>query len=587
MPEYLAPGVYVEETSFRAKSLEGVGTSTTAFVGPTRKGPPGAKLVSGNLVISTPEIITSFGDFERVYGGVDDLTLPKATNYLAHAVHAYFDNGGSLLYVARVFEPSSDTDNGVAASKDLTNGGADVKKQTKFVARYPGDAGNGTIEVIEKDNPATVRTMGTAKEGTLIRTKAKAGAPDAFYVKRGEMWEDSGKNPLNLKDLKPGDRPEGASFITVNIIATDKDLHAETYQDLALDPAHPRFIGNVFGMTQGRRVDDLEHMFGISVGSAITGFELRSALFGAGNDQVVSLSGGNDGAEPIQAAYENALQSLEKLDDISIVAAPGSSAYADSQGIAEALIAHAERRRAYRIAVLDTPPGQAVSDARDMRSKIDSSYAALYYPWVIVSNPLFRPGQEQIPRELMLPPSGFICGIYARSDEERGVIKAPANEVVQGALRFENNINFAEQEVLNPLGVNCLRFFPGRGYRVWGARTTSSDPEWMYVNIRRYFIYLEASLDRGTQWAVFEPNGEALWRNIRETVSAFLYNEWVGGALLGSTQEEAYFVRCDRSTMTQYNLDNGQLICLVGVAALKPAEFVIFRIGQKTADAKS
>jgi phage tail sheath protein FI len=587
MPEYLAPGVYVEETSFRAKSLEGVGTSTTGFVGPTRKGPPGASLVGGNLAISTPEIITSFGDFERVYGGFDDLALPKATNYLAHAVRAYFDNGGSLLYVARVFEPASATDFGVASSKDLTNGGADPTKQTRFVARYPGDAGNGTIEVIAKDNPATVRTMGTAKDGTLVQTKGKAGTPDAFYVKRGDRWEDSGKNLLNLKDLKPGDRPEEASFITVSLVATDKDQHSETYQDLGLDPAHPLFIGKVFGMKQGRRLDDLEHMFGISVGSAITGFELRNGLFGASKDQLIPLTGGNDGAEPIQAAYENALQSLEKLDDISIVAAPGSSAYTDSQGIAEALIVHAEKRRAYRIAVLDTPPGQAVSDARDMRSKIDSSYAALYYPWVVGSNPLFRPGDAGTPRELTLPPSGFICGIYARSDELRGVIKAPANEVVQGALRFESNINFAEQEVLNPLGVNCLRFFPDRGYRVWGARTASSDPEWKYVNIRRYFIYLEATLDRGTQWAVFEPNGEALWRNVCETVSAFLYNEWVSGALLGSTKEEAYFVRCDRSTMTQYNLDNGQLICLVGVAALKPAEFVIFRIGQWTADAKS
>jgi len=180
-----------------------------------------------------------------------------------------------------------------------------------------------------------------------------------------------------------------------------------------------------------------------------------------------------------------------------------------------------------------------------------------------------------------------MCGIYARSDNDRGVWKAPANEVVRGALRFESDINFGQQEVLNPLGVNCLRYFPGRGYRVWGARTASSDPEWKYVNVRRYFIYLEASLDRGTQWVVFEPNGDALWANVRETVSSFLYNEFVSGALLGTTPEQAYFVRCDRSTMTQADLDNGRLICLVGVAALKPAEFVIFRIGQKTADAKS
>jgi len=155
------------------------------------------------------------------------------------------------------------------------------------------------------------------------------------------------------------------------------------------------------------------------------------------------------------------------------------------------------------------------------------------------------------------------------------VYKAPANEVVTGALRFELDVNFAQQEMLNPLGVNCLRYLSGRGLRVWGARLVSSDPEWKYVSDRRYFNYLEASIDRGTQWAVFEPNGERLWANIRQTISDFLYN----------TVEQAFFVRCDRSTMTQNDLDNGRLVCLIGVAIIKPAEFVIFRIGQKTADA--
>jgi hypothetical protein len=269
------------------------------------------------------------------------------------------------------------------------------------------------------------------------------------------------------------------------------------------------------------------------------------------------------------------------------VAAPGSSAYGDAQGILGTLISHAERARAYRIAVLDTPAGKAVSEAREIRGRVDSKYAALYYPWVVVSNPLARAGDASVPRELALPPSGFVCGVYARNDVERGVHKAPANEVVRGALRFERDVNFAEQEVLNPLGVNCLRYLSGRGYRVWGARTVSSDPEWKYVNVRRYMNYLEASIDRGTQWAVFEPNGERLWANVRETVSAFLYNEWVNGALLGASAKEAFFVRCDRSTMTQNDLDNGRLICLVGIAVLKPAEFVIFRIGQKTADERN
>jgi hypothetical protein len=189
-------------------------------------------------------------------------------------------------------------------------------------------------------------------------------------------------------------------------------------------------------------------------------------------------------------------------------------------------------------------------------------------------------------REINVPPSGFVAGIYCRNDINRAVYKAPANEVVNLALGFETFLNKSQQDVLNPEGINCFRFFEGRGMRLWGARTISSDPEWKYVNLRRYFAYLERSIDRGTQWAVFEPNGELLWANVRRTIEDFLLNEWQNGALLGDKPEKAYFVKCDRSTMSQNDLDNGRLICLVGVAPLRPAEFVIFRIGQWTADRK-
>jgi phage tail sheath protein FI len=214
-----------------------------------------------------------------------------------------------------------------------------------------------------------------------------------------------------------------------------------------------------------------------------------------------------------------------------------------------------------------------------MRGKIDSKHAALYYPWVRVLDPISK-------REIDLPPSGFVSGIYARNDINRAVYKAPANEVVTLALGFERLLNKSQQDVLNPEGVNCFRFFEGRGMRLWGARTVSSDPEWKYVNLRRYFAYLERSIDKGTQWAVFEPNGEQLWANVRRTIEDFLLNEWQTGALLGDKPDKAYFVKCDRSTMSQNDLDNGRLIVLVGVSPLRPAEFVIFRIGQWTADRK-
>jgi phage tail sheath protein FI len=295
---------------------------------------------------------------------------------------------------------------------------------------------------------------------------------------------------------------------------------------------------------------------------------------------------GSNAALPTAADYAAALKTLEGLSDVSVVAAPGG-AVAGASGMASvapihaALIAHVSRPGTYRFAVLDPPPGCSTSDVEALRAQANSNNAALYYPWVTIANP-------QIMRKplatISVPPSGFLCGIYARVDSQRGVFKAPSNEVLVGATGFERTLTSADSEMLNPLGVNCLRSFPGKGNLVWGARTTSSAPEWKYVNLRRYFLYLERSIDRGTQWVVFEPNGDALWASVRQAVSNFLYNEWRSGALLGTKPQDAFFVKCDRTTMTQDDIDNGRLICLIGVAPMKPAEFVIFRIGQLTAD---
>jgi uncharacterized protein len=286
---------------------------------------------------------------------------------------------------------------------------------------------------------------------------------------------------------------------------------------------------------------------------------------------------------------------LAEIDDIAIVAAPDAGAIKNSSGAvdidavvvaSQALISHAERER-YRIAVVDGPMHSTLTSIRIFRGKFDSTYGALYHSWIEVLDPLSRSSAGVPQNRLLLPPSGFVTGIYARNDITRGVHKAPANEVVRGLTRFEMNINRARNEVLNPEGINCLRFFDGRGNRVWGARTMTSDSEWKYINVRRLFIYLEHSLDKATQGVVFEPNNELLWKRIRRMVEDFLFTLWRDGALLGRTPEEAYFVACDNQTMTRNDLDNGRLICLVGVAPVKPAEFVIFRVGQWTADARN
>lgn len=289
---------------------------------------------------------------------------------------------------------------------------------------------------------------------------------------------------------------------------------------------------------------------------------------------------------PTVEDYTRALASLEDIDDIAIVAAPGASipnvpAIDSAASIHAALIAHVSRPQSFRFAILDPPSGCSIPDVQSLRSRIDSPNAALYYPWVTTSNPL--PDSSAYP-EINLPPSGFLCGIYTLSETQQGISKAPANLPVIGAVGLERSVTNADSDTLNPLGINCLRSFPGKGILVWGARTTSSDPEWKYVNVRRYLSYLESSIYTGTQWAVFEQNNERLWQIIRGDVSNFLGHEWQQGALSGSKPDQAFFVQCDRSTMTQSDLDNGRMVCLVGVAPIRSAEFIIFRIGQKTAD---
>ena len=600
MPEYLAPGVYVEETSFRARSIEGVGTSTTAFVGPTRRGPS----------TGLPELVTSLPDFVRIYGGLDDLEFSPGTktlNYVAHAARAYFDNGGRRLYVMRTIGA-----NAAPATAVLREGDASVS--ARFRARFPGAAGSGRVILRESSRPVARRqTLEMASADSLLRLRFEGPDSDdnreELYRKLPSgLWQQAdGLTNLDpaifdsdglLVTAGPGVAGVGgADLLTLAVTAEDATGFSQTWEDMGYGAAHTRSIHSVLKQNPDRRADALTQLIWADIGSSVSPFDLRQAATeaipsGAG-ERVLQLGNGRDGGEPIAGSedqagtYAAALAQLSNLEDISIVAAPGSSALGQAQAITNALIAHAERRRAYRIAVIDAPPDRIPGDIRQDRGKIDSKYAALYYPWVVVANPLAVPGRDDIPKEIALPPSGFVCGIYARNDSLRGVHKAPANEVVTGALRFAYDVNFAQQELLNPLGINCLRYLSGRGYRVWGARLASSDPEWKYVSDRRYFNYLEASIDRSTQWAVFEPNGDSLWSNIRQTISDFLYNEWRNDALLGSTPEAAFFVRCDRSTMTQNDLDNGRLVCLIGVAILRPAEFVIFRIGQKTADASS
>ncbi len=684
MPEYLAPGVFVEERSFRSKSIEGVSTTTTGFIGPARFGPV---TEPSDVITGLTEFETAFGDGERLSFGTG--TPVVGQNYLWQAARSFFEEGGKRLYVSRVFRPLKGpyppADLKASVNPDATTkfyddghgrlgiGPVGGSKSFSAIARYPGAAGNLILSFTLKLGPNVLGalsdpnapndpekfkpTITNLKDGDVVWISSALAFPNPtvtsppsarnvntlpiYVAKRSVLGEwrfsadglvpvgsPSGAD-LGLGEFKLNSKPGTGDSIrpltlSLEILSSDGSHSLGVWSGIPLAPIHnsgglPDSLFDLFALdTPGNpplvlvnnKLDNGKDL--IAALDAVPGIDFvltpaewndlghKDELIGLrkklerGITGTALLDGGNDGLLPGRTEYEGkddpaedyatGLKQFESIEDISIVAAPGStwnylSRVDDSNAIVNLLIGHAERMK-YRIAVIDPPEAQTIADVRKQRAKIDSKYAALYYPWVTVFDPITR-----VP--LNLPPSGFVAGIYARNDIDRAVYKAPANEVVRGAIGFETLINTAQQEVLNPEGINCFRFFEGRGFRLWGARTISSDPEWKYVNIRRYFAYLERSIDKGTQWAVFEPNGEALWANVRATIRDFLINEWANGALLGDKPEKAFFVRCDRSTMTQNDLDNGRLICLIGVAPLKPAEFVIFRIGQWTADRQS
>ncbi|MCH9683296.1 MAG: phage tail sheath subtilisin-like domain-containing protein [Deltaproteobacteria bacterium] len=613
MPEYLAPGVYVEEVSFRSKSIEGVPTSTTGFVGMTRTGPV---YYEEGPKSSEPRLITSFTEFERVYGGLEALRHQGVEHipYLAHAARAFFNNGGKRLYVSRVFVPINDDPEAPPpldlgrASRNVPLGGS-----TGFWrARWPGDAGNVLVETsvrrsrnIAYDDDGAIKVR-QVKDGAVVEVIPEGDIEnDAIGVRTGnaDLIEDQlrvvridTEGVQTFAKLDDTDGPPAAGdhvqLIELDVVVRGENGRVEEYGALGTSNSQKRAITRIL-QKDDPEDEDATLWFdttGVDASPAQIMYDLQQ--HGSGR-----LSGGNDGlvAAPDDLAGEEAdpdivtkkatgLEALAEVDDIAIVAAPDAGALESAGQAADRLIAHAEKMR-YRIAVVDAPPGSSMNEIREFRAGFDSTRAALYHPWIEILDPSERAAQGAPPKRLMLPPSGFVTGIYARNDITRGVHKAPANEIVRGLTRFETNINKPRQDVLNPEGINALRFFEGRGHRVWGARTMTSDQEWKYVNVRRLFNFIEHSIDKSTQWAVFEPNGPRLWGNIRRTIEDFLLVLWKQGALLGATAEESFFVRCGRETMTQNDLDNGRLICLIGISPVKPAEFVIFRIGQWTADA--
>lgn len=505
MPEYLAPGVFIEEIERGPKPIEGVATSTAAFVGETARG------------AVKPQLITSHADYLRLFGNVF-----AAGKYMPFAVKAFFDNGGKRCYIARVVGAGSTPSSAAMGAYTVT-------------ARGPGTSGD-LIWVRLRDSS----------------TKDKNGTPVGFRL-QVFAWDRPGVTPFDpVADEKALPRP----------------VVIEDFDDVSTDPSSPDYFD--------KRINNGN--------SSLIEMQVADNTLAPGGVTSQQLGGGSDGAAVTSADFEldapnpadrRGLKALE-LDpyrDVAIVYAPGRD------DVVGQVVTHCEKNR-FRFGVIDSPANQANAASLEPRNANDTSHAAFYYPWIWTSHP--QTGQRS-----KIPPGGAVCGIYARSDNTRGVFKAPANEIVAGALDLEYDVDHGTQEVLNPRGVNVIRRFPGRGIRVWGARTLSSDPLWKYVSVRRLFIFIEASIYRNTQWVVFEPNDQRLWARVKQTVTLFLRTQWREGALFGAKEEEAFIVSVGRDTMTDDDILNGRLIIEIGIAPVRPAEFVIFRVFQKTLEAKN
>ena len=545
--------------------MQGVSTSTAGFVGLAERGP----------VVGQPLLVTSFADYKRMYGGyLSDAAYGNA-RFLPYAVEQFFMNGGARAYIMRAVP--ADAKAGAVTAGVLTitaaNPGAWAENMRVTVAAASKAktqvlAVNGadlTLKNADGFNPGDVVELFDGTETAYATVKS---ALDRVVTLDAPCT-------LDVADTKVGT----AKYIrTCEItISARLDDTVETYECLSLKPEALNYAPAKTAKSDLIRVE-------VAAAAEDAGTIVPYALCGGtGAEMVLTPAGGSNGSVQNVTAdvytgvdggpgKRTGMQAFKENDNVSIMAIPGVT----MPEVQSALIAFCEGKKSC-FAILDIPMELTkTNDVATFRDMYDSTYAAMYHPWL----QMFDAGAK---RPAYFPPSGAMAGIYARSDNERGVHKAPANEVVRGCTGLSCSYNTGEQDILNPIGVNLIRAFPGRGIRVWGARTISSNGLWKYVNVRRLFIYVEESIRANTNWVVFEPNSETLWKRVTRTIENFLATCWRDGALAGATIDQAFFVECGPTTMTQDDIDNGRLICQIGIAPVKPAEFVIFRITQKTA----
>ncbi|MFZ5447970.1 MAG: phage tail sheath subtilisin-like domain-containing protein [Thermodesulfobacteriota bacterium] len=639
MPSYLHPGVYVEEIPSGVKPIEGVGTSTAAFIGYTTKGP-----------VAEPTLIFKWDAYDDQFGGIQDLGKDEAGDPMGFAAYNFFLNGGTAAYIVRaIAEGTADTAEGFVVNP------GNAAQIIKFLAVNPGEWGNAlrvrfnpkpdfpnyfVLEVGVPDGEGKFQSL----EKFTDLTVADDQAPDYIESKVNGISkyivvevQDLSQYLLgvsisqNLGGLADLTVLNGDSMtVTVDGAARSVSFAADAFDNdseladvasliqtqvrgavtAAENPAVHGFtcavVNQRLELTSGSRLptsavvvtgpggadDAAAHLLlGVAHdGLERTGQQSLNELL-ATVDGLVPLTGGGNGNQPNLAAYQAIFAILEKYRDVNIICLPGQTwSSTAEQAIIDAAVAHAEKMKS-RMVIIDPPANTELKTEKavtDLGFK-PKTYSVVYYPWIKVANPFyqaeFNPG---VPTTLLVAPGAAAAGMWAKIDAKRGVWKAPAGVETSllGVTSLQYQIEDGEQDQLNPLGINCLRRMPGYGPVIWGTRTlaTKAEPEWRYVPVRRTAIMIEQSIYNGIQWAVFEPNDYNLWASLRTNIGAFMDGLFRAGAFQGKTASEAYFVRCGKGdTMTQDDIDRGMVIVIVGFAPLKPAEFVIVRIQQKVA----
>lgn len=553
--DYFAPGVYVEEVDRGSRPIEGVGTAIAGFVGFTED-------VRGGAELYRPMMVTTWNQYLEYFGKPNSDGFTDFGAYLPFAVYGWFLNGGGRCWVTSIGNRLP----GTPAPEATENGTNLMNRRARPTLRFSLSGKAATNGSNGGNRPLKVQILEGTPKPVTVQAEDSSASSATININTGEFF--------TVVVRQGNEVLERFENLTMN-----SQVHPEVAEYVVEALRHSEFVV----------ATDLSHTGSILARRPANGsYEISPPLPVASQSELPTHIEGT-------ANDRTGMRGLFEIDEVTIIACPdlmrvyeaGLMDIDQVHSVMDLMISMCEAAAAgdipnppNRMIVLDSPPDrqkpQDVSHWLTEEFNRRSQFAALYYPWIEVPNP--RNGG----RPIAVPPCGHIMGVWARTDETRGVHKAPANEVPRGVTGLAYNCNFREQEQLNPIGINCLRPFPNRGIRIWGARTLVEPDitEWRYINVRRLMSYIEKSIEVGTQWVVFEPNDEDLWQRVKRVVSNFLTELWRQGALTGSSPDQAFYVKCDGELNTPDTMILGRLYIEVGVCPVRPAEFVIFRISQ-------